>query len=58
MADAAARGAVRATLEVRASNEPARLLYESMGFAVTAIRAKYYTAPDEDALILWKEGLF
>jgi [ribosomal protein S18]-alanine N-acetyltransferase len=58
MADAAARGAVRATLEVRASNEPARLLYESLGFAVTAIRPKYYTAPDEDALILWKEGLF
>jgi [ribosomal protein S18]-alanine N-acetyltransferase len=58
MADAAARGAVRATLEVRASNEPARLLYESLGFAVTAIRPRYYTAPDEDALILWKEGLF
>jgi [ribosomal protein S18]-alanine N-acetyltransferase len=58
LADAAARGAVRATLEVRASNEPARLLYERLGFAVAAIRPKYYTAPDEDALILWKEGLF
>jgi ribosomal-protein-alanine N-acetyltransferase len=58
MADAADRGAVRATLEVRASNEPARLLYEGLGFAVTAIRPRYYTAPDEDALILWKEGLF
>ena len=58
LADAAARGAVRATLEVRASNEPARLLYETLGFAVAAIRPKYYTAPDEDALILWKEGLF
>jgi ribosomal-protein-alanine N-acetyltransferase len=57
MREAARRGATRATLEVRASNEPARRLYETLGFAVAATRAGYYTHPEEDALILWKEGL-
>jgi ribosomal-protein-alanine N-acetyltransferase len=57
MREAARRGATRATLEVRASNEPARRLYETLGFAVAATRAGYYTHPEEDALVLWKEGL-
>ena len=57
MGEAARRGARRATLEVRASNEAARKLYESLGFAVTAVRRRYYTSPEEDALILWREGL-
>ncbi len=48
-------GAVRATLEVRASNQAARRFYEAMGFAVTATRPRYYTDPTEDALILWRE---
>jgi ribosomal-protein-alanine N-acetyltransferase len=47
--------AVRATLEVRASNAGARRFYESMGFAVTATRPRYYTNPTEDALILWRD---
>ncbi len=50
-------GAVRATLEVRLSNEPARLLYERFGFSVAGIRRAYYTKPVEDAIILWREGL-
>ena len=50
------RGARRATLEVRRSNEPARKLYEKFGFSVTAVRRGYYTRPDEDALILWRES--
>jgi [ribosomal protein S18]-alanine N-acetyltransferase len=50
-------GAVRATLEVRLSNEPARLLYERFGFSVAGIRHAYYTKPVEDAIILWREGL-
>lgn len=50
-------GARRATLEVRRSNEPARLLYERFGFSVAGVRAAYYTKPVEDALILWREGL-
>jgi [ribosomal protein S18]-alanine N-acetyltransferase len=50
-------GAKRATLEVRASNEGARRLYERLGFSVSAIRRDYYTNPVEDALILWRETL-
>jgi ribosomal-protein-alanine N-acetyltransferase len=56
-ADAAAAGIHRATLEVRRSNEAALRLYEGLGFTVTAIRPRYYTHPEEDALILWREGL-
>ena len=50
-------GAVRATLEVRKSNDPARLLYERLGFAVAGVRRAYYTKPVEDAIVLWREGL-
>ena len=57
MLEAARRGAVRATLEVRASNHAARLLYQRLGFTESAIRTAYYSEPEEDALILWKEGL-
>ena len=57
MAEASRRGAERATLEVRASNDAARLLYEQLGFSVSATRPNYYSQPDEDALILWREGL-
>ena len=48
-------GATRATLEVRASNEPARRFYEGLGFKGTAVRKHYYTNPVEDALILWRD---
>jgi ribosomal-protein-alanine N-acetyltransferase len=47
----------RATLEVRESNLAARRLYERLGFTITAKRPKYYTEPEEDALILWREDL-
>ena len=50
-------GAHRATLEVRRSNEAARLLYERFGFSVAGVRAAYYSKPVEDALVLWREGL-
>jgi ribosomal-protein-alanine N-acetyltransferase len=50
-------GAFRATLEVRRSNDAARLLYERMGFAVAGVRRAYYTKPVEDAIVLWREGL-
>jgi [ribosomal protein S18]-alanine N-acetyltransferase len=50
-------GARRATLEVRESNDAARLLYEHFGFAVAAVRRSYYTKPVEDALVLWRENL-
>jgi ribosomal-protein-alanine N-acetyltransferase len=55
--EAVASGARRATLEVRRSNEAALRLYERLGFVVTGIRRRYYTEPDEDALVLWRENL-
>jgi ribosomal-protein-alanine N-acetyltransferase len=54
---AAEEGAVRATLEVRRSNEVARRLYERFGFTVAGTRPAYYRAPVEDALILWRREL-
>ena len=53
----AAAGARRATLEVRRSNDAARLLYERFGFSVAAVRADYYSKPVEDALVLWCDNL-
>jgi len=50
-------GARRATLEVRRSNEAARLLYERFGFSVAGVRPEYYSKPVEDALILWRDDL-
>lgn len=55
LADGAARGAHRATLEVRRSNHAALALYERFGFVVTGVRKGYYSNPDEDALVLWRE---
>jgi ribosomal-protein-alanine N-acetyltransferase len=46
------RGAARAVLEVRASNEAARCLYEQAGFHHLAARAAYYTNPIEDAILM------
>ena len=43
------------TLEVRASNQPAILLYGSRGFRGTGRRKNYYEHPREDAIIMTKE---
>ena len=56
LADAQREGASRATLEVRRSNEAAQRLYETLGFRLAGVRPGYYTQPDEDALILWRDG--
>lgn len=51
---ARAAGATIVLLEVRKSNRPAILLYESMGFQRLGVRKNYYPAVDgrEDALVL------
>lgn len=48
-------GARRALLEVRASNDSAVTLYERAGFVRTGMRAKYYTNPIEDAVLMEAE---
>ncbi|HUO58450.1 MAG TPA: ribosomal protein S18-alanine N-acetyltransferase [bacterium] len=49
------RGARLATLEVRESNETARRLYEKCGFRFVAIRKKYYSDNQEDAVVMIRE---
>jgi ribosomal-protein-alanine N-acetyltransferase len=44
--------AEKAMLEVRASNLAALRFYEQFGFHLAGRRARYYTAPVEDALLL------
>lgn len=53
LGEARSGGARKATLEVRESNTAAIRLYESLGFTLVARRPRYYTKPEEDALILW-----
>jgi ribosomal-protein-alanine N-acetyltransferase len=54
---ARAMGCRRATLEVRATNLPAQRLYEKLGFQTIAVRRRYYSDNQEDALILWNNAL-
>jgi len=49
---AAEFGAKTVFLEVRESNEEARKLYEARQFEIAGRRLKYYSKPDEDALIM------
>ena len=53
LADAMKRGATRATLEVRETNEAAKRLYEKYGFVWVAVRKAYYGDNKENADILW-----
>jgi ribosomal-protein-alanine N-acetyltransferase len=57
LGDGARLGASRATLEVRRSNDPARLLYERFDFSVVGVRRAYYTKPVEDAIVLRREHM-
>ena len=50
--EAEKRGIHDMILEVRASNEAAKRLYESAGFMIEGIRRKYYCNPTEDAVIM------
>jgi len=57
MRRAVLRGANRMTLEVRPSNRPARHLYKDLGFEERGLRPKYYQDNNEDAVVMWKDGL-
>lgn len=48
-------GAIISHLEVRASNEAAKMLYDSFGFELVGVRKKYYKDNNEDALLLTLE---
>ncbi|OGO45936.1 MAG: ribosomal-protein-alanine N-acetyltransferase [Chloroflexi bacterium RBG_16_64_43] len=50
--EAAQRGALSATLEVRRGNRVAQRLYERHGFAVVGRRLGYYSDNSEDALLM------
>jgi len=50
-------GCCRGMLEVRASNDVAKKLYESFKFQAHAIRKSYYTNPTEDAILMALEPL-
>ena len=49
------KGARLATLEVRESNEAAQKLYEKMNFRTVAIRKKYYSDNQENAVVMIRE---
>ena len=50
--EARKRGIVRATLEVRESNLPAKNMYTSIGFTQVGIRKGYYSKTGEDAMVM------
>jgi ribosomal-protein-alanine N-acetyltransferase len=49
------KGARLATLEVRESNEAAQKLYEKINFRTVAIRKKYYSDNQENAVVMIRE---
>lgn len=52
-----AQAATRAVLEVRASNQAARTLYQLMGFTTVSTRPRYYSNPVEDAILMEMDPL-
>ncbi len=52
LVEAIDHGALSATLEVRASNQIAQVLYHKFRFEVVGIRRRYYQDNHEDALIM------
>lgn len=54
MEKAKEKGVERFTLEVRESNIAAINLYEKLGFKSVGIRKNFYSKPQENANIMWK----
>ena len=57
MRSAAAMGARSVSLEVRVSNWGAQRLYGEFGFRPIGVRKNYYQEVNEDALIMWADGI-
>lgn len=57
LGEAVNRGAHRAMLEVRASNQIAQALYKNYGFEVVNQRLRYYRDNNEDALLMNLDNL-
>jgi ribosomal-protein-alanine N-acetyltransferase len=57
LVEAVNRGARRAMLEVRASNQIAQSLYKDYGFEIVNRRRRYYRDNDEDALLMNLDNL-
>ena len=55
LATMAEHGAVAVWLEVRLSNDAARLMYGTAGFVAAGLRRGYYRQPPEDALVLRRD---
>ncbi len=55
--DARRAGARNLTLEVRMGNAGAQELYAKFGFRSAGIRKNYYVETNEDALVMWAEGI-
>lgn len=53
LSEAASRGMIASTLEVRASNIAGINLYESLGYRACARRKRYYPDNREDAIVMW-----
>ena len=50
-------GATAVSLEVRVSNWGAQRLYGDFGFRPVGVRKNYYQEINEDALIMWADGI-
>ena len=55
--EARAREAVNLTLEVRMGNRGAQDLYRRFGFESVGVRKGYYAETNEDAMIMWANGI-
>jgi ribosomal-protein-alanine N-acetyltransferase len=54
---ARAQGVVTMSLEVRAGNDQAQALYRRFGFQNGGLRRNYYRESNEDALVMWVQGM-
>lgn len=52
-----ADGATAATLEVRAADHATHRVYGRLGFVPAGVRPAYYSAPTDDAVVMWLHDL-